>query len=164
MLQSRPTPWHLPKDGSGLGAGRWLQSLTLEHKEKSIGLLAVIESDGKNLTLVGLSPMGQRLMRITWSEGKVQQETDPHMPVAIDGEAILRDVVLVNWPEEILWPLFAKTEWKVTFDGPKRELYWGHRLWLSVKPDSFDGAKSILVDHHAEGYKVHVSLLEHESP
>jgi hypothetical protein len=159
LMHRRPVPWALPKVGDGHIPSRWVQSVSLERDGRSLQLLAVIETDGKELTLVGLSPMGQRLVRITWADGKVAQEQDPNVPVHIDAESILRDVVFVNWPPESLQSVFAKTGWKAVFEGPRRDLSWEGRPWLSVKPE-LDG--SMTVDHLVEGYKVHVSTVEQE--
>lgn len=166
LLHRRPEPWGLPGVGAGPAPVRWVQSLTLSHQGKSVDLMAVIESDGKTLTLVGLSPMGQRLVRITWTDGKIDQESDPNIPVHIDGEAILRDVVFVNWPEAALHTVFAGTHWRAGFAGADRTLAWKGRPWLSVRPDSAgaDGKPGVVVDHLAEGYQVHVKTLEQEAP
>ena len=198
----RPEPWALPRLETGTLTGRYVQSLRLERQGKTLELMAVIENDGKAFTLVGLSPMGQRLMRLTWSEGRVAQESDPGLPVRIDGEAILRDVVFVNWPEAALRTVFAGTRWSARFDGGARSLDWNGRPWIVVRPevasadaagsavpdiaatpatpatpaystDSTDTANTantggskggIVVNHVAEGYRVHVITVERDAP
>ena len=145
-------------------AGRYVQSLGLERGGKTLGLTAVIENDGSTFTLVGLGPMGQRLIRLTWADGKVAQESDPRLPVAIDGQAILRDVVFANWPEAALKTVFADTRWRATFTGGERRLAWNGRPWLTVRPDSAGAATGNLVDHIAEGYRVHVATVERDAP
>ncbi|HKP94982.1 MAG TPA: DUF3261 domain-containing protein [Fibrobacteria bacterium] len=180
LLQRKPEAWALPPLASGPPPGRWVQSLTLERRGRSLELVAVIENDGKTLTLAGLSPTGQRLVRISWTGGKVEQESDPNLPVRIDGESILRDVVFVNWPAPALAAVFAGTRWKARFDGADRTLAWGGRPWLSVRPDTggTEGTAAsgpgggnggdapvdrVVVDHVAEGYQVHVATVERDS-
>ncbi|MDB5050189.1 MAG: hypothetical protein JWO30_3260 [Fibrobacteres bacterium] len=166
LMHPRPTAWDLPPLETGTMPGRRVQSLRLERQGKSLELMAVIENDGKTFTLAGLSPMGQRLVLITWSGGKVAQESDPNLPVAIDGEAILRDIVLVNWPESSLTRVFAKTGWSADFKGPERKLSWRGRPWVSVRPEAGEGGETgegVLVDHLAEGYQVHVTTVERDS-
>ena len=167
LMHRRPEAWALPAVGTGPAPVRWVQSLTLAHQGKSMDLMAVIESDGKTFTLVGLSPMGQRLVRITWTDGKVDQESDANIPVPIDGEAILRDVVFVNWPEAALQTVFAGSHWKAGFQGANRTLSWKGRPWLSVRPDGAAGAEGkpgVVVDHLVEGYQVHVKTVEEDAP
>ncbi len=173
-----PDPWALPPVEAGVMTGRYVQSLRLERQGRTLELMAVIENDGNTFTLVGLSPMGQRLLRLTWSGGKVAQESDPNLPVHIDGEAILRDVVFANWPEAALRTVFADTRWRAAFSGADRSLAWNGRPWLSVRPDTgaagpmentdtAGGAAStpgIVVDHLAEGYRVHVATVERDAP
>lgn len=178
LTQRRPVPWSLPKVQDGPILGRWVQTLVLERDGKSMELLAVIESDGKELILVGMTPMGQRLVRIIWSDGKVDQETDLNIPVRIDGEAVLRDLVFANWPEETLRAVFAGTGWSAGFDGPRRSLAWNGRPWLLVRPEtaprdsgvSTGNADSLglgdpqIVDHIAERYRIHVTTVERSGP
>ena len=161
-----PAPWPLPKVAAGPIRGNWVQTLLLERDGKDLRLLAVIESDGDSLTLAGLSPMGQRLVRITWRDGKVDQETDPNLPVKVDGEAILRDVVFANWPPEALQAVMAGTAWKPEFKGPERMLYMGDRLWQTAAPEALpDGeGEGLLVDHVTEKYRVHVATVEKNDP
>jgi hypothetical protein len=174
-MQRRPVPWSLPKPQDGPIQGRWVQTLVLERDGKSMELLAVIENDGKEIVLVGMTPMGQRLVRITWSDAKVDQETDPNIPVRIDGESILRDVVFANWPEDGLRAAFAGTGWSASFDGPVRSLAWNGKPWLQVRPgpapkdsglssDSLGLGDPQIVDHIAEGYRILVTTVERSGP
>jgi hypothetical protein len=175
LMQRRPVPWSLPKVQDGPIQGRWVQTLALEREGKSMELLAVIERDGGDIVLVGMTPMGQRLIRIRWSDGKVDQDTDPNIPVRIDGGSILRDVVFANWPEESLKAAFAGTGWSAGFDGPRRTLAWNGKPWLEVRPepvpadtgrtaDSLDLGDPQLVDHIAEGYRIRVTTVERSGP
>ena len=159
-----PEPWPLPKVADAPFRGDWVQTLTLERGEKRLPLLAVIETDGDSLTLAGLSPMGQRLVRITWRDGKVDQEIDPNLPVKIDGEAILRDVVLAHWPAASLQAVLAGTPWRAEFTDPQRKLFLGKRAWVSIAPETTPDGDGLLIDHVAEGFRVHVATVEKNEP
>lgn len=191
LFGGRPSPWKLPGVEHSPIRGHWVQTLVVEREGRRLELLAAMECDGRTLTLVGLSPMGQRLVRITWEGGEVKTETDPNLPVKIDGEAILRDVVFVHWPEQALQAVFAETPWRATFAGPRRTLAWKDRTWLLVTPETdaaaasaapadsgaedlskaLSGAEapqadrgSVKVDHVAEGYTLRVTTVEKHAP
>lgn len=191
LFGGRPSPWMLPGVEHSPIRGNWVQTLVLEREGRRLEVLAALECDGRAMTLVGLSPMGQRLVRITWEGGEVRTETDPNLPVKIDGEAILRDVVFVHWPEAALAAAFAETPWRATFEGPRRTLAWKDRTWLVVTPEAdsaaaaaspadsgaedlsraLSGAEApkadlgtVKIDHVAEGYTLRVTTVEKHAP
>ncbi len=159
-----PAPWPLPKVAEAPFRGNWVQTLRLERGDREARFLAVIETDGDSLTLAGLSPMGQRIIRILWRDGKVIQEVDANLPVKIDGEAILRDVVFANWPPEALQAILAGTAWKAEFSGAQRKLMLGKRVWMTTAPETTPDGEGLLVDHVAEKYRVHVATVEKNAP
>jgi hypothetical protein len=163
-LRGRPAPWALPPVADAPFRGRWVQMLELERGGKRLPLLAVLEADGQKMVLVGLSPSGQRLLRITWTGQQVAADQDPSVPVKIEAEPILRDVVLANWPEAALKSALAGSPWTVDFDGPRRTLRRGDAIWVTVAPEPGAGDEAVLVDHKVEGYRVHVHTVERSEP
>lgn len=137
-----------------------MQSLRLERDGRELPLLAVMETDGVKLTLVGLTPAGQRLVTITWEGDSVSQAVDPNVPARIDGQGILRDVVFAHWPEAALQASFAGTRWSARFAGPERTLLRDGRPWITVKPGQGEDGAGLVVDHVEEGYKVHAATVE----
>jgi uncharacterized protein DUF3261 len=163
----RPVPWELPPVSDCPFHGRWVQSLNIEHEGHVLTLMAVIESDGMMVTVVGLSPLGQRILRITWTQGKIAQETDPNITVPIDGSAILRDVVFAHWPVQALQKVFAHTDWQIIQKKQARILLWHGHPWMTVESLSIAAdasAESILVNHLIEGYQVRVTTVENDEP
>jgi hypothetical protein len=170
----RPTAWSLPPLAASPIHGRWVQRLTLMRGSHRLDLMAVIENDGSVFTLVGLSPFGQRLIRITWSQGCVHQETDPRIPVAIDGLAILRDVVVVHWPQQALQTVFANSDWRLIVGDHSRILTWQGRPWLEIHTDLGEPgepgdpgdptSRTVVINHVVEGYVVRVTTVERDDP
>ena len=164
MRPKPPEPWPLPKVADAPFRGNWVQTLRLERDGREMPLLAIIETDGTTLTLAGLSPAGQRLVRIAWIDGHVDQETDPGLPAKIDGAAVLRDVVFAHWPDTSLQAVLKGTRWSAAFAGATRTLNLGKRPWLTVTAETGPDGDGLLVDHKAEGYKVHVATVEKNAP
>lgn len=164
-----PEPWRLPPVESAPFRGSRVQEVVLEREGKSLRLTAMLETDGTVFTLAGLGPMGQRLIRITWTRDSVGQETDPSVPARIDGAAILRDVVFAHWPAESLREAMAGTAWSAAFDGPRRTLYRKGRPWLAVHPEAAgsagpeSGGDWLVIEHTAEGYSVKVRTVEEDA-
>lgn len=155
-----PEPWPLPKVADAPFRGNWVQTLRLERDGREMPLLAVIETDGTTLTLAGLSPAGQRLVRIAWIDGHVDLDLDPNLPAKINGQAILRDVVFAHWPEASLDRVLKGTRWSAGFADSVRTLNLDGKTWLTVSPETGSDGDGLLVDHRAEGYRVHVSTVE----
>lgn len=151
-------PWPLPQLASGPIRGNWVQTVRLERGGKELSLLAVIECDGKILTLAGLTPAGQRLVRITWSEGRIEQESDPNLPAKADGEAILRDLVLAYWPQSALDSALAGTEWSVAFSEGARTLSARGKPRIIVAAG--DTGEALRIRHLREKYEVQVATVE----
>jgi hypothetical protein len=189
-LRPRPLePWPMPGPAAGPIRGNWVQTVRLERGGRELSMLAVIECDGTTLTLAGLTPAGQRLVRITWRDGRIEQESDPNLPAKVDGEAILRDMVLAYWPQAALDSALAGTEWTLAFaDGSrtlsargKARVIAAHEAatamaagavtaggtvpapgaGVSRDPGSGD---SLSIRHVREGYVVHVATVERTAP
>ncbi len=151
-------PWPLPKPASGPIRGNWVQTVRLERGGKELSLLAVLECDGNILTLAGLTPAGQRLVRITWSEGRIEQESDPNLPAKVDGEAILRDLVLAYWPQAALDSALAGTEWSVAFSEGARTMSARGKPRIVVAPG--EAGEALRIRHLREKYEVQVATVE----
>jgi hypothetical protein len=136
-LRPRPlAPWPMPGPAAGPIRGNWVQTVRLERGGRELSLLAVIECDGTTLTLAGLTPAGQRLVRIAWRDGRIEQESDPNLPAKVDGEAILRDMVLAYWPKAALDSALAGTEWTLAFADGSRTLSARGKARVIVAPES----------------------------
>jgi hypothetical protein len=141
-----------------------VQTLRVERDGRELPLLAVIETDGTTLTMAGLSPAGQRLVRIAWIDGHVDQVLDPALPAKFDGGAVLRDLVFAHWPDSSILAVLKGTRWSATFADSIRTLRLGNKPWLSVTPETGPDGDGLLVDHLAEGYRVRVTTVEKSGP
>jgi Protein of unknown function (DUF3261) len=162
-------PWPMPGPAAGPIRGNWLQTVRLERGGRELSLLAVIECDGTALTLAGLTPAGQRLVRIDWREGRIEQESDPNLPAKVDGEGILRDLVLAYWPQAALDSALAGTEWSIAYAKGTRTLSARGQARIAVAPESagVSGAaagEALRIRHFREGYEVRVATVERTAP
>ena len=157
-------PWPLPKVADGPIRGNWVQTVRLERGGRELSLLAVIECDGSALTLAGLTPAGQRLVRIVWHDGKIEQEADANLPAKVDGEGILRDLVLAYWPKASLDAALAGTGWTATVADGARTLSARGRIRVSIAPEAAEGGEGLRIRHLREGYEVRVATVERTAP
>lgn len=99
------------------------QLLTARVKGRAHELMAVLEADGSKLTLVGLTPTGVRLFRVSYDEqGIATQQLSPlvtgGMPPVTQ---VLADVMLCYWPLEA-WQARLPEGWRLEDEGMVRRL------------------------------------------
>lgn len=166
LMRGKPLePWPLPKVADGPIRGNWVQTVRLERGGKELPLLAVIDCDGTTLTLAGMTPTQQRLTTITWRDGGVAQENEPGLPIKVDGEGILRDLVLAYWPSASLQAALAGTGWSASITDSVRILSGGGKRRIEIEPEkNSEGDEGKRIRHLREGYTVHVVTVERSGP
>jgi hypothetical protein len=55
-----------------------------------------------SLLLVGMDGMGQRILTIRWTQGRMEVERAAWLPNALRPENVLADIILIYWPEASL--------------------------------------------------------------
>lgn len=151
-----PPPWPLPDPALAPFLGQRQQSVTLQRDGRSLALLAVLDHHGSTVTLVALSPLGQRLVKVTWDRQGVAVQTDPALGAGFDAQQALRDLVFASWPPGALTAALGAGPWHALFyaDGG-RDLSLGGRLRLQVRGRPSDpGGQRLL--HWPEGYSITV--------
>lgn len=58
-----------------------------------------LSATADGLLLVGTDTMGQRLLTIRWTEGRMEVERASWLPDSVRPENVLADIILVYWPE-----------------------------------------------------------------
>ena len=74
-----------------------LQSLEINYKGESRQLLAQLEINPNKITLVGLSPLGNRLFTVLWTGESLSEEYLAEWPFPFSPKHILADVQLALW-------------------------------------------------------------------
>ena len=101
------------------------QLLSARSKGGQHQLLAVLEADGRQLTLVGLTPSGIRLFRVSYDGETIHTE---QLSKLLGGAAlppatqVLADVMLSYWPVAAWQPQLPKG-WRLEDQGMERRLY-----------------------------------------
>lgn len=78
------------------------QSLIIEYDGQSWSMQGALEATPAEIRLVGLSPLGQRVITLRWDGTTLTEERDARLPERIRGERILGDVQLIYWPRDAL--------------------------------------------------------------
>lgn len=78
------------------------QMIKANYKHRIMALQSQVSITPQRVILVGLDPMGQTLMRITWTASGITTEKAGLLPPLFQAEHVLADFVLLNWPEEIV--------------------------------------------------------------
>lgn len=61
-----------------------------------------LSATADSLLLVGMDGMGQRILTIRWTEGRMEVERASWLPESVRPENVLADIILVYWPEDSL--------------------------------------------------------------
>jgi hypothetical protein len=139
------------------------QSLAFSKGEQHFEALAAIELDASHLSLVGLGPLGNRMLALRYDGEHLEQERDPSLPPELPLQLILRDIELAYWPAEALRKRLGPEGWQIeeaalartlVKNGAEvvRILYGGADRWRS--PLSFE--------HRGLGYRLDIHPIKEE--
>ena len=114
---------------------------------RSITLQCALDLAGDQLTLIGLTTLGQRAYTVRYNGRQIVAERAAFVPAGINAERLLADVQLAFWPIEALRPEWQRLGYELTepFPGLRRlrqndrivsEVHfssgdaWNGRVWL----------------------------------
>ena len=141
--------WALPDPGQAPFQGQITQSVRVEGGSRSAEFIALLNSDHGVVTLAGLSPQGQRLVKLRWDRGGVAVEAEPAVAAHFDAVVALRDLVLARWPLAALQRTMEGSRWSLRLTPDQgRVLSLDNRIVEAVSPDGGT------VAHLREGYRV----------
>ncbi|CNE91947.1 putative lipoprotein [Yersinia rohdei] len=98
------------------------QLLTATAQGKQQSLLVLLHADGQRLTLVGLSPLGIRLFKVSYDKRGIQLEQSIKIVGLPPANQVLADIMLSYWPIESWRPLLP-ANWRLVDEGDKRRLF-----------------------------------------
>lgn len=97
------------------------QFLTATVNGKSESLVTLLDGDGQTLTLAGLSPIGIRLFKVTYSANQIETEQSIALPQLPPANQVLADIMLSYWPLET-WQDRLPVGWQLKDEQNKRLL------------------------------------------
>lgn len=97
--------------------------------EHEIDVALAIEGQHLKLAAVGL---GLRLITLNYDGKTVSEQRHPLLPAVVNGERILRDMVLTWWPLLSLQPLLP-AGWTLEEDNARRQLLWQGRPVMVIQ-------------------------------
>lgn len=123
--------------------------MRVEDGGRGAEFIALLNSDHGVVTLAGLSPQGQRLVKVRWDRGGVAVEAEPAVAAHFDAVLALRDLVLARWPLAALQRAMQGSRWSLRQTPDHgRALSLDGRVVEAVSPDGGT------VAHLQDGYRV----------
>lgn len=105
--------------------------------EREMSVQCILTVDARQVTVIGLSPLGQRLFDIRYDGQTVAVEQSPLLPADLPVQRFLSDLQLAYWPLPAWRAALAGSDWQVSEPVPgTRRLHHHQRLIAEVhQPD-----------------------------
>lgn len=138
------------------------QLLTASVGGRSHQLMTVLEADGRQLTLVGLTPSGVRLFRVRYDQQGIA--TEQLSPLLTGGmppvSQVLADVMLCYWPLAS-WQPQLPPGWTLQDDGLTRRLHAPDgALVTEIRYRDADGVREpVSLQQHVFNYRLQLETL-----
>ncbi|HTP39201.1 MAG TPA: DUF3261 domain-containing protein [Steroidobacteraceae bacterium] len=119
---------------ASLGQTRqFTQLLRGDYGDTSFSLRCVVSIDDRQLSVIGLTALGQRAFTLKYDGAQLDEERAPQLPQAIGGVQLLNDLQLVYWPLPALQKAWQTAGGEVSEPYPgTRRLKRGGRLVAEV--------------------------------
>ena len=136
-----------------------LQSLEINYRGETRQLLAQLEISSNNITLVGLSPLGNRLFTVLWTGESLSEEYLAEWPFPFSPKHILVDVQLALWLKIPQQDGFKIREFKSP--QMKREILRNEEIVMRISYETrpFWQGK-ILIQHLERDYQLSIQTLQ----
>jgi hypothetical protein len=139
------------------------QSLSFSKGASHFEALAVLQVDRQAVTLVGLGPMGNRLLSLRWDGSRLDKERDPQLPKELPLELILRDVQLAYWPAEAVRRALPKGGWSLQDGERLRVLSQAGADIVRIRYQGADRWHSATTfEHLGMGYRLDITPIKDE--
>lgn len=156
-----PGPLIHPLTPASLGQSVELRKqVTVRYHGQTRSLQVALKVAPTDLTLIGLSPVGQRLFTLSW-DGANAQVTSPLAGARrLPAKRILADLQLADWPLPALRQALVDPQMRLQQQGRLRTLWRGDNLlWLSYR-DGDAGWNSPLMIYNSRGhYRLNIQPL-----
>lgn len=153
----------LPPAAAGF-EGSLAQEVSFEKGETRFEATALLEVSRDEVILVGLSPLGTRMITLRWDGRKLTQERDPLIPKGLPLRLILRDVQLASWPAAAVRAALPGRRWTLEDAGSERVLLKDGRAVVRIRYGGADRRRSDLeFEHLGLGYRMRIHPLPDEA-
>ena len=136
-----------------------LQSLEINYKGENRQLLAQLEINSNKITLVGLSPLGNRLFTVLWTGESLSEEYLAEWPFPFSPKHILADVQLALWLKIPQQDGFKIRE--IQSPQLRREILRNEEIVMRISYETrpfWQG--EILIQHLERGYQLSIQTLQ----
>ncbi|CNI20398.1 putative lipoprotein [Yersinia aldovae] len=137
------------------------QLLTATAQGKQQSLLVLLYADGQRLTLVGLSPLGIRLFKVSYDQQGIHLEQTMKIVGLPPANQVLADIMLSYWPIASWQPLLP-ANWRLVDEEDKRRLYddKGQTVTEISYQMSGDIRKPIAIEQFVFHYRITIQNVE----
>jgi hypothetical protein len=135
------------------------QSLVFEKGGTRSESLAAIEVSPEAVAVVGLSPLGNRMLGLRWDGKNYEEERDPSLPKELPLKLILRDMMTAFWPLEAVKAKLPQG-WSIEDELGCRTLFQDGHPVIRIHYDAADrwhGKTNF--EHLTLGYRLEITPL-----
>lgn len=156
-----PSPWIEPLPPGTLDtSGQHRQQVTLERGDTRRSMQVAIETTPGQLTLIGLSALGQRLFTIEWDGTHIRSRAISEELDKLDPRWVLADLQLAFWP---LPPLrrALPADLRLAAHGRTRTLWRGDDLlWFCSRTTDDPWQDPVMLYNGRGGYRLYIRPLD----
>lgn len=137
------------------------QLLTATMNGESNSLVTMLSADGQQLTLAGLSPLGIRLFKVTYTVDGIQTKQSISLPEIPPASQILLDVMMAYWPIAS-WQTQLPNGWSLVDVENKRFLYDTKNTLISEITYELENnvREPVMMQQYAFGYQITIERAE----
>lgn len=157
-----PGDYFIGKNNSSGSAKQFLEQITIENSETSQVMLAAWVVDLEKLSLVGLTPTGQRLLTLSYDGETFSEDYSPLLEEPIPGRMVFAHLQLAHWPQQSVEKVLSESVWQFRVEEGRRNFLLRDRLIMSIIRDPADSSL-IKIDSQAVGMEITIQQLNNES-
>lgn len=111
------------------------QRVTVDLDGEQQIFLAAWAVDDEQLSFVGLTPSGQRLLILNYGPQGFSEDYSPMLDDALPGRQVLSHLQMAHWPLAAIDAALENTGWRMVAIGLSRQLQFNGRPILSIALD-----------------------------
>ena len=139
------------------------QFVTINYRGKAYRFVGVLAQSSQDMTLVGLSTLGQKLFVFTTFGVHPMPEDSPLAALGLSADAILGLVQFALWPVNRLAPAYIG-DWHIEAYGLSRQAFYRGRLQASVNYSGVDPwSGTFLITDHARNLTMEIKNMDYQT-